>query len=75
MASSSERPPSFYCTKPIDFSKPLDTSNLKDKSVIITGGANGIGLASATAFAEAGSAYYTSVNIVGRADANFVVPM
>ncbi|KAF2273895.1 NAD(P)-binding protein, partial [Westerdykella ornata] len=62
MASSLELPSSFYCTQPIDFSKPLDTDSLKEKSVIVTGGANGIGLASARAFAEAG-AYVTILDI------------
>lgn len=51
---TADLPKSFYCTKPVDFSKSIDTSNLKDKSVIITGGANGIGLACAKVMAEAG---------------------
>ncbi len=54
--SSSQLPASFYSTKPIDFSKPIESSNVKNKSVIVTGGANGIGLACSKAFAEAGSA-------------------
>lgn len=49
-------------TTPIDFTKPLDKTKLKEKSVLVTGGANGIGLASATAFAEAG-AYVTLADI------------
>jgi hypothetical protein len=44
----------FYCTKPVDFSKPLNKDYLKDKSVIVTGGANGLGLGCVNAFAEAG---------------------
>lgn len=54
MADPSNLPGTFYRTKPIDFSKTVDTSSLKDKSIIVTGGANGIGLACAKAFAEAG---------------------
>jgi 5'-hydroxyaverantin dehydrogenase len=54
MSSSSELPSTFYSTRPIDFAKEVDTSNVKDKSVIVTGGANGIGAGCATAFAEAG---------------------
>ncbi|KAF2792799.1 NAD(P)-binding protein [Melanomma pulvis-pyrius CBS 109.77] len=49
-------------TLPIDFSTTLDTSNLKDKSVLITGGASGIGLAGATAVASAG-AFVTIVDL------------
>lgn len=54
MFSTSELPSTFYSTRPIDFTKEVDTSNVKDKSVIMTGGANGIGAGCATAFAEAG---------------------
>jgi short-subunit dehydrogenase len=54
MADPSNLPETFYTTKPIDFSKSVDTSNLKDKSILITGGANGLGLGCAKAFAEAG---------------------
>jgi len=40
---------------PIDFNNVLDTSNLKDRSVLITGAASGIGLACAVKMAEAGA--------------------
>jgi 5'-hydroxyaverantin dehydrogenase len=40
---------------PIDFSATPDTSSLKDKSVLITGGASGIGLACAEAFTSHGA--------------------
>jgi len=40
---------------PIDFNSALDTSNLKDRSVLITGAASGIGLACAIKMAEAGA--------------------
>ncbi|KIX02743.1 uncharacterized protein Z518_08685 [Rhinocladiella mackenziei CBS 650.93] len=43
-------------------SQLLDASTLKDKSVIITGGASGIGLATATHFAKAG-AYVTIADV------------
>ncbi|KAF2661709.1 NAD(P)-binding protein [Lophiostoma macrostomum CBS 122681] len=62
MSGSSSLPETFYCTKPIDFSKSVDTSNVKGKSVIVTGGANGIGAACVKAFAEAG-AYVTILDI------------
>jgi 5'-hydroxyaverantin dehydrogenase len=39
----------------ISFSDSLDTSNLKDRSVLITGAASGIGLACAIKMAEAGA--------------------
>ncbi|KAF2112760.1 hypothetical protein BDV96DRAFT_156951 [Lophiotrema nucula] len=42
-------------TAPIDFTTPLDTSNLAGKSILVTGGASGIGLACVTAFASAGA--------------------
>ncbi|ORY02555.1 hypothetical protein BCR34DRAFT_80586 [Clohesyomyces aquaticus] len=42
-------------TPPVDFTSPFDPSTLKGKSVIITGGASGIGLACATAFAHYGA--------------------
>ncbi|KAJ9640997.1 hypothetical protein H2201_002234 [Coniosporium apollinis] len=52
-----------YATTPkIDFSKPVDGSILKGESVLVTGGANGIGAGIATAIAEAG-AYVTVADI------------
>jgi 5'-hydroxyaverantin dehydrogenase len=39
---------------PVDLTQALDLSNLKEKPVIVTGGASGIGLACATRVAEAG---------------------
>lgn len=42
----------------VDFSKTIDSSVLKGKSVLVTGGAGGIGLALVTVIAEAG-AYVT----------------
>ncbi|KAF2795438.1 NAD(P)-binding protein [Melanomma pulvis-pyrius CBS 109.77] len=62
MPSTSDLPSTFYCTKSIDFSKAVDSSTLKDKSVIVTGGANGLGAGCVTAFAEAG-AYITVLDI------------
>lgn len=38
-----------------DLEKPLDLSTLRDKSVLITGGASGIGALTATTFAEHGA--------------------
>jgi 5'-hydroxyaverantin dehydrogenase len=49
-------------TKKIDFSEKYDTSSLKGKSVLLTGGATGIGQGSAFALAEAG-AYVTIADI------------
>ncbi|KAI9731794.1 MAG: hypothetical protein M1834_004583 [Cirrosporium novae-zelandiae] len=46
----------------VDFSKPLDASSVKDKTVLITGGASGLGEASARAFAKAG-AYVTVADL------------
>jgi 5'-hydroxyaverantin dehydrogenase len=40
---------------PITFDSPIDTSNLRDRSVLITGAASGIGLACAIKMAEAGA--------------------
>jgi 5'-hydroxyaverantin dehydrogenase len=40
---------------PVKFDTPLDTSNLRDRSVLITGAASGIGLACAIKMAEAGA--------------------
>ncbi|OAL48138.1 NAD(P)-binding protein [Pyrenochaeta sp. DS3sAY3a] len=51
MANSTATPLAF----PLTFDQPLDISNLKARSVLVTGGASGIGLACATKFAEAGA--------------------
>lgn len=40
---------------PIDFGKPIETRVLKGKSVLVTGGASGLGALIATAFAEHGA--------------------
>ena len=53
MADISDLPSHFYCTKPIDFGKTIDTNNLKDKSVVVTGGASGLGAGCVTSFAKA----------------------
>ncbi|KAH7340043.1 hypothetical protein BKA66DRAFT_45611 [Pyrenochaeta sp. MPI-SDFR-AT-0127] len=45
----------FTAATPITFSQPPDTSNLRGRSVLITGAAGGIGLACATAIAQAGA--------------------
>ncbi|KAH8169098.1 short chain dehydrogenase domain-containing protein [Sarocladium implicatum] len=50
--------PRYEYTGPIDHTIPVDTSKLKGKSVIITGGANGMGEACVRAFIAAG-AYVT----------------
>ena len=36
----------------VDFSKPIDTSSLAGKNVLITGGASGMGAQTAVAFAQ-----------------------
>lgn len=50
--------PRYEYTGPIDHTQPVDTSKLKGKSVIITGGANGMGEACVRSFIAAG-AYVT----------------
>ena len=39
---------------PIDFNEPFNPSSLKDKSVLITGGAAGLGSSYVQGFVEAG---------------------
>lgn len=46
----------------VDFTKPLDLSTLRDASVVVTGGASGLGRGVAIALAEAG-AYVTVLDI------------
>ncbi|KAF2015414.1 NAD(P)-binding protein [Aaosphaeria arxii CBS 175.79] len=56
---SSPLPPGAGLVSPkspsIDFTSPLDTSTLKDRSVLITGGASGIGLACVEKIASHGA--------------------
>ena len=47
--------PRYAYTGPIDHTVPIDYSKLKGKSVIITGGANGIGETCVRHFVEAGA--------------------
>ncbi|KAI9689263.1 MAG: hypothetical protein M1820_010174 [Bogoriella megaspora] len=49
-------------TKPVDFAKSIDKSTLKGQSVLVTGGANGIGAGIVRELAEAG-AYVTSIDL------------
>ena len=41
----------------VDFSKPYESSGLAEKSVLITGGASGLGAQMAATFAQLGQAY------------------
>jgi NAD(P)-dependent dehydrogenase (short-subunit alcohol dehydrogenase family) len=47
--------PRYSYTGPIDHTTPIDHANLKGKTVIITGGANGMGETCVRHFAEAGA--------------------
>jgi 5'-hydroxyaverantin dehydrogenase len=58
-------------TKAIDFSEKYDTSSLKGKSVLLTGGATGIGQGSAIALAEAGA--YVTIADINEKDAEETV--
>lgn len=49
MASSS------FISGPVDFSKSLDTSKVNGKTALVTGGASGIGAATAKTLAQAGA--------------------
>jgi NAD(P)-dependent dehydrogenase (short-subunit alcohol dehydrogenase family) len=40
---------------PVDFSKAIDKSTVKRKTVLVTGGASGIGAATSKALAQAGA--------------------
>ena len=40
---------------PVDFSKSIDKTTIKGKTALVTGGASGIGAATAKALAEAGA--------------------
>jgi NAD(P)-dependent dehydrogenase (short-subunit alcohol dehydrogenase family) len=44
-----------YISGPVDFSKSVDISNVKGKTALVTGGASGIGAATAKALAQAGA--------------------
>ena len=57
-----------WITSPVDFTKSLDAVKLKDKSVLITGGASGLGAGTAQAFAEVG-AYVTIADLESQAAA------
>ncbi|OCK73583.1 NAD(P)-binding protein [Lepidopterella palustris CBS 459.81] len=52
----------FKCTSKADFNKQLNIASLRNKSVIVTEGANGKGAAFDTAHAEAG-AYVTTADV------------
>lgn len=52
---STQSGPSSLQSTPLDFGQAPDLSNIKGKSVLITGSARGIGLACATKLAEAGA--------------------
>ncbi|KAL4945777.1 hypothetical protein BDV06DRAFT_219020 [Aspergillus oleicola] len=54
--------PPYQYTGPVDCTIPPDPSKLKGKSVIVTGGANGMGETTARKFAEAG-AYVTIADL------------
>jgi 5'-hydroxyaverantin dehydrogenase len=58
-------------TKKIDFSEKYVTSSLKGKSVLLTGGATGIGQGSAIALAEAGA--YVTISDINEKDAEETV--
>ncbi|KAF2420285.1 NAD(P)-binding protein [Tothia fuscella] len=58
-------------TEKIDFSESYDTSTLKGKSVLVTGGATGIGQDAAKAFAEAGA--YVTIADINEKDAGETV--
>lgn len=45
-------------TPKADFTRSVDTTGLNDQSVLITGGASGLGAGFATALAEAGYVYF-----------------
>lgn len=57
--------PKYEYTGPVDHTTPIDRAKLKGKSVIITGGANGIGETCVRHFAEAG-AYVTIADVNKR---------
>lgn len=52
---SSESASSQLISKPLDFGQTPDLSNIKGRSILITGSARGIGLACATKLAQAGA--------------------
>ncbi|KAJ9610733.1 hypothetical protein H2200_005510 [Cladophialophora chaetospira] len=56
-------PLSPYTNKPVDVSVEPDTKTLRDKSVVITGGASGFGESHARAFAVAGNAQFVQTDV------------
>ena len=59
--------PRYEYNGPVDHTLPIDTSKLKGKSVIITGGANGMGESCVRGFVEAG-AYVTIGDFADRGE-------
>ena len=58
--------PSPGISDPVNFSKPIDTSQLKDKTALVTGGASGIGAGIVSELAQAG-AYVTILDLNNEA--------
>jgi 5'-hydroxyaverantin dehydrogenase len=58
-------------TPKVDFSESYDTSSVKGKSVLVTGGATGIGQGAAVALAEAGA--YVTIADINEKDAGETV--
>lgn len=62
--------PSPGISAPIDFSKTIDKSRLKDKTALVTGGASGIGAGVVSELAQAG-AYVTILDLNDEAGENY----
>lgn len=58
--------PSPGISDPVDFSKAIDTSRVKDKAALVTGGASGMGAGIVEALAQAG-AYVTILDLNNEA--------